>query len=146
MKSAHIYHHLLVALARAQRADVVDTAEEEIDQLTYIKETVNDMLARLVMHRAFDVASVTSPVADRPEGWLTVLEWLAKNEIQRLTEIDDLLTETSRIGIKCSRLCKDLGIMPHSVQAPTCFADEADHFVTIYCYPPAVIDGVFHDM
>jgi hypothetical protein len=146
MKSQHIYYQLTVDLARAQRADLVDDTADEIARLTFIKSEVEDMLARLVLRGTFDVASVISPVADRPEGWLTVLEWLAENDFERLMELDDLLVETSRIGIKCSRMCKLLSVMPHSVPAPTCFAEEADHFVTVYCYPPAVIDDVVNTM
>lgn len=146
MKSQNIYYQLTIALARAMQADRMGSDDEESIHLNFIKAEVEDMLARLVLRGAFDVAGVISPVADRPEGWLTVLEWLAENELELLMSHDDLAVETSRLGIKCSRLLRAAGESPWSVPAPKVFADEADHFVTVYTYPPEIIKTVVTTM
>jgi len=137
MKSAAIYYQLTVALARAQRADYNEIPEDEARELDYIKETVSDMLARLVAPKPDE--QFISPQDDRPEGWMTVVEYMAEKRHGQLEFMSDVAAETSYYGVKASRLAKHAGITPVSVTKPPIFADD-DHFTTVKAYPFYILE------
>ena len=112
------------------------------DNVTRTKRLCDDYL-KMTDQPKRTVSHYTSPKGNRPEGWFTVMEYIAAHRPDLLDMWDDVAVESSHYGIKASRLMRERGEKPVHVDAPECFSEEhRDHFQYVYTYPLAVLKRV----
>jgi hypothetical protein len=126
-------------LARATKAALDGDTKECHADLYTISEMI-EAYRNVVGANSPKVCPYTSE-GKRPDGWMTVVEYLAKYHLEDLTYMSDLAVETSGYGVKASRMAKQQGVTPALVSKPPCFADD-DHFETVKAYPEYILDCI----